>query len=213
MNTIPCVLHAEIHRSCIHPLVELVRPCYGTLTCMFLLRGQAAQSAFGASSKWSSWTNKGTAAPVPGAKKGPHGSKAPAATSTDLDSGRVEPMDVDEPAPAVMAPRLPHSANAGGTPLRHVLQRCASAATMCRGPDCLTCLDGSPHALGLRNFCCFKCAGVPGASTPTPGMLWSSDQGPVVTVKDLIAALEKDPLYAKSSLMYQLVESADLFPL
>jgi hypothetical protein len=43
-------------------------------------------------------------------------------------------------------------------------------------------------------------------------MLWSSDQGPVISLKDLVAALERDPLYAKSSLMYQLVESADMFP-
>lgn len=43
-------------------------------------------------------------------------------------------------------------------------------------------------------------------------MLWSSNEGPVITLKDLVAALERDPLYAKSGLMYQLVESVDLFP-
>ena len=47
---------------------------------------------------------------------------------------------------------------------------------------------------------------------PTAGMLWSNDDGPVITLKDLIAALERDPLYAKSGLLYQLEESADLFP-
>ena len=55
-------------------------------------------------------------------------------------------------------------------------------------------------------------AGGPAVSTPTPGMLWSSNEGPVITVKDLVAALERDPVYAKSGLLYQLEESVDFFP-
>ena len=36
-------------------------------------------------------------------------------------------------------------------------------------------------------------------------------EGPTVTLKDLITALERDPLYAKSSLLYQLMESSGFF--
>ncbi len=86
-----------------------------------LLR-QAAQSAFGANSKWSSWAKKGpTGTAVAGAKKGPTGGKASAAASGDVDPGRVEAMDTDEPAPVAVA-RLPSAAASAGAHLQEVQQ-------------------------------------------------------------------------------------------
>ena len=40
---------------------------------------------------------------------------------------------------------------------------------------------------------------------------WGGQEGPTIVLKDVVAALDRDPAYAKSSLMYQLLESADFF--
>jgi len=50
--------------------------------------------------------------------------------------------------------------------------------------------------------CCW-CSG-PAVSTLTPGMLWSRNEGPEITLKDLVAALKRKPIYAKSGLVYRL---------
>ena len=89
--------------------------CRAPLTLVCSLPGQAAQSAFGANSKWSSWAKKGpagTTAAVPGSKKGPAGGRASAAASGDVDPGRADVMDIDEPAP-VAAAKPPSAAMAG----------------------------------------------------------------------------------------------------
>ena len=52
------------------------------------------------------------------------------------------------------------------------------------------------------------------AGGQTPGATpagWGNHEGPTVLLKDVVAALDRDPAYAKSTLMYQLLEAADFY--
>ena len=53
--------------------------------------------------------------------------------------------------------------------------------------------------------------GAPGRGAVATPAGWGGHDGPTIILKDVVAALERDPLYAKSSLMYQLMESADFY--